>query len=172
MPVFECFARIPKFLHIYESRAFEFSVMHFYFCLYILYVIGGRIRPSILGGKGFPSQKPSLSVLTKVPPMICARVFPDSCWIYGEPSGQKSNVFGPLELLVGKICLAMARTNRWEWTGWGGQIECWSGMGKYQQGVCWNIVISTFQSISAWRRTWYIDVIICCAVPKWYDFKF
>ena len=42
-------------------------------------------------------------------------------WISGEPSGQESNVFGPLEMLAEEICLAMARTNRWEWTGWGGQ---------------------------------------------------
>ena len=35
MQVFECSTRIPNFLHIYESLAFEFSVMHFYFCLYI-----------------------------------------------------------------------------------------------------------------------------------------
>ena len=68
----------------------------------------------LVGKEGFPSQKPSLSVLTKVPPMICIRVLPDPCWISGEPSGQRSNVFGPLEVLVEKICLAMARTNRWE----------------------------------------------------------
>ena len=67
----------------------------------------GVVRPSVLGGKGFPSQKPSLSVLTKVPPMICIRVLPDSCWISGEPSGQKSNVFGPLEMVAEEICLAM-----------------------------------------------------------------
>ena len=44
---------------------------------------------------GFPSQKPSLSILIKVPPMICIGVLPDSHWISGEPSGQKSNVFRP-----------------------------------------------------------------------------
>ena len=27
-------------------------------------------------------------------------------------------------MLAQEICLAMARTNRWEWTGWGGQIRC------------------------------------------------
>ena len=74
----------------------------------------GVVCLSVLGGKGFPSQKPSLSVLIKVPLMICIRVLPDSRWISGEPSGQKSNVFGPLEVLVQKICLAMARTNWWE----------------------------------------------------------
>ena len=36
MQVFECSTRMPKFPHIYESLAFEFIAMHFYFCLYIL----------------------------------------------------------------------------------------------------------------------------------------
>ena len=61
-----------------------------------------------------PSQKPSLSILINVLPMICICVLPDSHWISGEPSGEKSNVFGPLEMLAEDICLAMARTNRWE----------------------------------------------------------
>ena len=76
--------------------------------------LAGVVCPSILVGKGFPSQKPSLSVLIKIPPMICIRVLPDPRWIFGEPSGQRLNVFGPLEVLVEKICLAMARTNWWE----------------------------------------------------------
>ena len=74
----------------------------------------GVVCPSILVGKGFPSQKPSLSILIKVPPMICICVLPDSHWTSGEPSGQKSKVFGPLETLAKEICLAMARTDRWE----------------------------------------------------------
>ena len=32
-------------------------------------------------------------------------------WISGEPSGQESNVFGPLEMLAEEICLAMAATS-------------------------------------------------------------
>ena len=71
----------------------------------------GVVCPSPLVGKGFPSQKPSLSILIKIPPMICIRVLPDPCWISGEPSGQKSNVFGPLEMLAEEIA---ARTNWWE----------------------------------------------------------
>ena len=46
--------------------------------------------------------------------MICIRVLPDSRWISGESSGQKSNVFRPLGVLAEEICLAMACTNRWE----------------------------------------------------------
>ena len=92
----------------------------------------------------------------------------DNRWMSGEPSEQKSNVSGPLEVLVGKLCFAMARTNWWEWTGWG-------GTGKYRQGMCWNIVILTFQVISTWRRTLYVDAaalldfLLLSAIPSSYS---
>ena len=69
-------------------------------------------------------------------------------------------VFWPLEGLVWKLCSAKSRANRsWEWTGWGGQIGCRliSITSKYQQGMCWNMVISTFWAISSLRRTMKID---------------
>ena len=42
----------------------------------------------------------------------------------------------------------------WEWTGWGGQIQCWmiSVSGKYWQGVCWKEVVPTERAFSLWRR--------------------
>ena len=46
-----------------------------------------------------------------------------------------------------------------EGTGEEALVTTLSGTGKYRQGVCWNIIILTFQSISAWRTTWYIDDI-------------
>ena len=55
-----------------------------------------------------------------------------------------------------------------EWTGWGVQIKCQSisVTCKYRQGMCWNIVISTFQIISTWRRSnficWHVEMLLEC----------
>ena len=88
------------------------------------YVIGGSSLSIYPGRKRISFSKTFSKYLDQGTPMICIRVLPDSHWISGEPSGQKSNVFGPFEMLAEEICLAMARTNWWEWTGWGGQIGC------------------------------------------------